>query len=1118
MENDQIIERLIRLENTVNSIASKIDLVLTPNTPTRRVSDSFFNEDSLRSGNWVRMYSKKKGENFLYHAKTQKIIWESEELAASTKNWEKLSFCDNKGDLQNFYLNIDSGEATVREPPNIADEGISLEFNPGFFDGNTKSGSNNGNNTPTGSRKSFVKPSQQTLKRKSRSVMIHPETDEQIITESPYQSTKHACMFDPFSSHRTAWDLCFILPCLLYLTVMMPYRLCFVDVARGKMLVMETTMDMFFVVDILINFRTGYFVPEEGIVEYDPKKVAKEYVRTWFALDLISGIPFGLFDMAFFNSLSFIKILKGSRMFKAVKLLRFFKLTRLFKLGKVVAGCSPGNMDWLEDKLNDVTTRSALSMMKIMAMISLVVHFMACLWVLIGRTEDIHNRPNWLNNDVYTGDGEGFTHQDTMGGPKVRAIYVSAYYYCYTTITSVGYGDIHPYNDNERLFCLALEALGGFMYAIIIAALTSIATITDTNKRAVGERLDMVASYVKIKRFPDQLGRRVRRYFRHFFETKTAIDEERILTDLPTGLRDEVSTFLVSDLMSNVTLFKDLGPVSWSRILPLLRPCRFEAGDLICSQGDPCTESFILLEGSCRAVTVVDPSLFSETMMLGGHVSNRASPPGVSTPAMIKSTLLSSTTPPTSFNSPPPSSTTTSSPVTTTPVTSIMSPSHAKEYAKSLLHSTTNSRNNCMSSRNDVLDKKNEPRGGLASPSSSMSFNEASPSKTTDDDSLNFPTGLKTPPIGERVSVGKVPNNPNNNHYRDLQPGSMVNVLCLLQIWSTCLETVMCLGETETYAINAKDFLTIFQQNDSHFKEITEKCVLTSFHMYKTKSKAEDNRLMSEYGIPLYMYNEAEIDFRTDAYNKWKEAKREKFIQALKEYEADVAKANALNRANALRTVVKMIRSRRDSRAIVRSKTGRRTLFDRSFNVGSSIDESKEELLGDDQDDQDKDGQDNNGMTSFSFSSNGGSGGGGGSSGDGDGSNHSHSPPNHGNSNILMYDIRNDKQKDVHKTKINTKESVPFRSLKGKDLEVKIESSIEEEDIKEEDIKSYDGGDYSDHRAGGSPLNLSSDIKEIKEDDNDVNNEQFHKPLPSPSNSSNPNPRRITLPTLEIGE
>jgi hypothetical protein len=41
-----------------------------------------------------------------------------------------------------------------------------------------------------------------------------------------------ACMWDPSSSSRLAWDFTVIMPCLVYLTIMMPYRLCFNHAVR----------------------------------------------------------------------------------------------------------------------------------------------------------------------------------------------------------------------------------------------------------------------------------------------------------------------------------------------------------------------------------------------------------------------------------------------------------------------------------------------------------------------------------------------------------------------------------------------------------------------------------------------------------------------------------------------------------------------------------------------------------------------------------------------------------------------------------------------------------------------------------------------------------------------
>ena len=45
--------------------------------------------------------------------------------------------------------------------------------------------------------------------------------------ETLRQQTQPTCMFDPNSSRRVAWDLGVILPCLAYLTIVMPFRLCF---------------------------------------------------------------------------------------------------------------------------------------------------------------------------------------------------------------------------------------------------------------------------------------------------------------------------------------------------------------------------------------------------------------------------------------------------------------------------------------------------------------------------------------------------------------------------------------------------------------------------------------------------------------------------------------------------------------------------------------------------------------------------------------------------------------------------------------------------------------------------------------------------------------------------
>ena len=81
-----------------------------------------------------------------------------------------------------------------------------------------------------------------------------------------------------------------LLPALLYIAVMTPFRVFFANQARRGSTIwwVEVTLDLLFLFDILVNFSTGYIVTttsSEDAVEYDPRRVAGNYLKTWFPLD-----------------------------------------------------------------------------------------------------------------------------------------------------------------------------------------------------------------------------------------------------------------------------------------------------------------------------------------------------------------------------------------------------------------------------------------------------------------------------------------------------------------------------------------------------------------------------------------------------------------------------------------------------------------------------------------------------------------------------------------------------------------------------------------------------------------------------------------------------------------
>ncbi len=88
---------------------------------------------------------------------------------------------------------------------------------------------------------------------------------------------------------------------------------------------MNWFIDIFFLLDILINFRTTLNNPETGGEISDPKSIALHYLKGKFFIDLLASIPFDFFSVLFIDSGdSFILELFG-----LLKLVRILRLSRL---------------------------------------------------------------------------------------------------------------------------------------------------------------------------------------------------------------------------------------------------------------------------------------------------------------------------------------------------------------------------------------------------------------------------------------------------------------------------------------------------------------------------------------------------------------------------------------------------------------------------------------------------------------------------------------------------------------------------------------------------------------------------------------------------------------------
>ena len=104
-----------------------------------------------------------------------------------------------------------------------------------------------------------------------------------------------------YSPFKAFWDW-IILFLVLYTAVFTPYSAAFLldehgDRACGyacdPLTVVDVMVDVLFIVDIVINFRTSYVNHNDEVVT-GPCRVAKHYITGWFAVDLFAALPFDL--------------------------------------------------------------------------------------------------------------------------------------------------------------------------------------------------------------------------------------------------------------------------------------------------------------------------------------------------------------------------------------------------------------------------------------------------------------------------------------------------------------------------------------------------------------------------------------------------------------------------------------------------------------------------------------------------------------------------------------------------------------------------------------------------------------------------------------------------------
>ena len=250
----------------------------------------------------------------------------------------------------------------------------------------------------------------------------------------------------------------------------------------------------------ILEYAVSLLLAADVAVRWKQAGSLKTYGAGWLCLDIIAAIPFTL--------------LFG---------LTLLDLLRLGKLARVVQSMK----QWWSQY---VGKWNLFRLVYSGYWIALVVHVLSCGWYAVR---------------ALTPGTHGFENS-----------YIKALYWCVTTLTSVGYGDITPLTNLETLYAVFVMAAGVGMYGYVIGNIAHIISNLHPSRVRYVETMEGINAFMDYRGLPAGLQRRIREFYSYRWEKRLGFDESSILDDLPPSLQGDVSLYLKKDVIEKVPFFQ----------------------------------------------------------------------------------------------------------------------------------------------------------------------------------------------------------------------------------------------------------------------------------------------------------------------------------------------------------------------------------------------------------------------------------------------------------------------------------------------------------------------------------------------------------------------------------
>ncbi|KAK7945733.1 hypothetical protein WMY93_001461 [Mugilogobius chulae] len=408
----------------------------------------------------------------------------------------------------------------------------------------------------------------------------------------------------PYSDFRFYWDFSMLLFMVGNLIVIPVGITFFKDETTTPWIIFNVVSDTFFLMDLVLNFRTGIIIEDNSDIILDPETIKKKYLKTWFIVDFISSIPVDYIFLIVEKGID-SEVYKTARALRIVRFTKILSLLRLLRLSRLIRYIH----QW--EEIFHMTYDLASAVMRIcnlIAMMLLLCHWDGCLQFLVPMLQDFPSdcwvSLNKMENDTWS------------------ELYSFALFKAMSHMLCIGYGRQAPESLSDIWLTMLSMIVGATCYAVFIGHATALIQSLDSSRRQYQEKYKQVEQYMSFHKLPADFRQKIHDYYEHRYQGKM-FDEESILGELSEPLREEIVNFNCRKLVASMPLFANAEPNFVTAMLTKLRFEVFQPQDYIIREGTIGKKMYFIQHGICNVITkgtlamkLSDGSYFGEICLL----------------------------------------------------------------------------------------------------------------------------------------------------------------------------------------------------------------------------------------------------------------------------------------------------------------------------------------------------------------------------------------------------------------------------------------------------------------------------------------------------------------------